>query len=326
MRAILCREFGPPSSLVLAEVPDPVPGRGEVVVDVAAASVNYPDTLTIRDMYQFKSALPFSPGGEFAGTVSAVGQGVDNVSVGDRVIAIQVAGGFAEKALVDQPQALIPIPDDMDFAAAASWVMAYATSYYALKDRASAKEGETLLVLGASGGVGLAAVDLGRAMGMRVIAAASTEEKLAICREYGAAETVNYADEDLRDRVKQITSGQGVDMVIDPVGGAYSEAALRSTAWQGRFMVVGFAAGEIPRIPLNLMLLKGCDVRGVFWGSHTFREPERHRQNLRELIEMYRGGVIRPYISGRYALEDAPKAIADLLERRASGKVIVEIR
>lgn len=195
--------------------------------------MDYPDTPTIRDLYQFKPPLPFSPGGEFAGTVSAIGQGVDNVSVGDRVIAIQVAGGFAEKAIVDQPQALIPIPDEMDFADAASWVMAYATSYYALKDRAAAAPGETLLVLGAAGGVGLAAVDLGRAMGLRVIAAASTDEKLEVCREYGAADTVNYTDGDLRDEVKQITGGRGVDVVIDPVGGLYSESALRGMAWQG---------------------------------------------------------------------------------------------
>jgi NADPH2:quinone reductase len=325
MRAILCKEFGPPSLLTLEEVADPVPGRGEVVVDVAAASVNYPDTLTIRDMYQFKPPLPFSPGGEFAGTVSALGDGVESVAVGDRVIAIQVAGGFAEKALVDQPETLIPIPDDMDFTSAASWVMAYATSYYALKDRAAAKEGETLLVLGAAGGVGLAAVDLGEAMGMRVIAAASSDDKLAVCREYGAAATINYADESVRDRVKDLTVGQGADVVIDPVGGSYSEAALRSLAWQGRLMVIGFAAGDIPAIPLNLTLLKGCDVRGVFWGAHTFREPDLHRQNLMELFEMYHGGVIRPHISARYPLAQAPQAIADLLERRATGKVVVEV-
>ncbi len=325
MRAILCKEFGPPSSLVLEDVPDPVPGRGEVVLDVAAASVNYPDTLTIRDMYQFKPELPFSPGGEFAGTVAAVGAGVDNVSVGDRVLAIQVAGGFAEKAIVDNAPSLIPIPADMDLADAASWVMAYATSYYALKDRADAKEGETLLVLGAAGGVGLAAVDLGRAMGLRVIAAASTEDKLAVCRGYGAVDTVNYTDEDLRERVKTLTDGSGADIVIDPVGGVYTEAAVRATAWLGRLLVIGFAAGEIPSLPLNLALLKSCDVRGVFWGAHTMREPGLHRQNLLDLFEMHIGGVIRPHISARYPLEDAPLAIADLLERRATGKVVVEV-
>lgn len=325
MRAILCKEYGPPSALVLEEVPDPIPGRGEVVLDVAAASVNYPDTLTIRDMYQFKPPLPFSPGGEFAGTVAAIGEGVETVALGDRVVAVQVAGGFAEKALVDQPQALIPIPVDMDFSEAAAWVMAYGTSYHALKDRARAREGETLLVLGAAGGVGLAAVDLGRALGLRVIAAASSEDKLKVCRSYGATETINYTQEDLKERVKQLTGGVGADIVVDPVGGPHSEAALRATAWQGRLLVIGFAAGEIPSIALNLTLLKGCDIRGVFWGSFTYREPELHRRNLRDLIEMHHGGVIRPHISACYRLEEAPQAIADLLERRVTGKVIVEI-
>lgn len=326
MRAILCREYGPPESLVLEEIPDPVPGPGEVVVDVVAASVNYPDTLTIRDMYQFKPPLPFSPGGEFAGKVAAIGEGVDNVAVGDRVVAIQIVGGFAEKAIVDQPRALIPIPDDMDFTAAAAWVMAYGTAYYALKDRARAREGETLLVLGAAGGVGLAAVDLGRALGLRVIAAASSHEKLELCRSYGAAATLNYTSGDLKDQVRRLTEGSGADIVLDPVGGPYSEAALRATAWLGRLLVVGFAAGDIPRIPLNLTLLKGCDIRGVFWGAFAQRDPVGHSRNLRELLEMHHGGVIRPHISARYPLADAPQAIADLLERRATGKVVVEIR
>lgn len=325
MRAVLCKEFGPPSSLVIEEVPDPVPGPDEVVVDVAAASVNYPDTLTIRDMYQFKPPMPFSPGGEFAGTVSAVGTGVDNVAVGDRVIAVQVAGGFAEKALVSQPKALLPIPPGMEFVAAASWVLAYGTSYYALKDRAEAKEGETILVLGAAGGVGLAAVDLGRGLGLRVIAAASTEEKLVVCRQYGAAATINYTTEDLKERVKELTRGAGADIVVDPVGGDYTEAALRATAWKGRLLVVGFTAGDIPRIPLNLTLLKGCDIRGVFWGSFTQRNPELSSRNLVDLVAMQQDGRIRPYISARYPLEQAPQAIADLLERRATGKVIVEV-
>lgn len=325
MRAILCKEFGPPSSLVLEEVPDPVPGSGEVVLDVVAASVNYPDTLTIRNMYQFKPELPFSPGGEFAGTVAAVGPGVDNVSVGDRVLAIQVAGGFAEKAVVSNAHGLIPIPPEMDLVDAASWVMAYATSYYALKERAGATEGETLLVLGAAGGVGLAAVDLGRAMGLRVIAAASTDDKLALCREFGATETINYTSEDLRERVKAVTGGDGADIVVDPVGGVHTESAVRATAWLGRLLVIGFAAGDIPSLPLNLALLKSCDIRGVFWGAHTMREPALHRQNLLDLFEMRIGGVIRPHISARYPLEDAAQAIADLLERRATGKVVVEI-
>lgn len=293
------------------------------MVDVAAASVNYPDTLTIRNLYQFKPPLPFSPGGEFAGTVAALGDGVAGVTLGDRVVAIQVAGGFAEKALVDNPQTMVRIPDDMDFVEAAAWVMAYGTAYYALKDRAEAVEGETVLVLGAAGGVGLATVDLGRALGLRVIAAASTDDKLEVCRAFGAAETINYSNEDLKDRVKQLTGGQGADIVVDPVGGPYSEQALRATGWKGRLLVIGFAAGDIPQVPLNLTLLKGCDIRGVFWGSFTFREPERHRQNLLDLIEMHHGGVITPHISARYPLAEAPRAIADLLERRATGKVVV---
>jgi NADPH2:quinone reductase len=325
MRAVLCKEFGPPSSLVIEEIPDPVPGPGEVVVDVAAASVNYPDTLTIRDLYQFKPALPFAPGGEFAGTVSAVGATVDDVAVGDRVIAVQVAGGFAEKALVSQPKALLPIPPGMDFVSAASWVLAYGTSYYALKDRAEAKPGETVLVLGAAGGVGLAAVDLAGELDLRVIAAASSEEKLAVCREYGAAATINYTTEDLKDRVKALTGGAGVDIVVDPVGGDYTEAALRATAWKGRLLVIGFTAGAIPRIPLNLALLKGCDIRGVFWGSFTQRNPTLSSRNLLELVAMHQQGRIRPHISARYPLAQAPQAIADLLERRATGKVVVEV-
>jgi NADPH2:quinone reductase len=306
-------------------VPDPIPAEGEVVVDVAAASVNFSDTLTIRDMYQVKPPLPFSPGAEFAGTVSAVGTAVDNVAVGDRVIAVQAAGGFAEKAVIAQPEGLIAIPDDVDFAAAAAWVVAYATSYHALKDRAEASEGETLLVLGAAGGVGLASVDVGRAMGLRVIAAASTEEKLDVCRRYGATETINYTSEDLKDRVKSITGGAGVDIVVDPVGGSYTEAALRATAWGGRLLVLGFATGDIPRVPLNLTLLMGRDIRGVYWGSFTVRDPALHRQNLRDLVEMHHGGVINPHISARYPLQEAPRAIADLLERRATGKVVVEV-
>jgi NADPH2:quinone reductase len=292
---------------------------------VAAASVNFSDTLTIRDMYQVKPPLPFSPGAEFAGTVSAVGTAVDNVVVGDRVIAVQAAGGFAEKAVVIHPEGLIAIPDDVDFAAAAAWVVAYATSYYALKDRGEATEGETLLVLGAAGGVGLASVDIGRAMGLRVIAAASSDEKLDVCRRYGAAETINYTSENLKERVKSLTGGAGVDIVVDPVGGSYTEAALRATAWEGRLLVLGFATGDIPRVPLNLTLLMGRDIRGVDWGSFTVRDPALHRSNLRELVEMHHGGVINPHISARYPLQDAPRAIADLLERRATGKVVVEV-
>ncbi len=276
MRAVICKEYGPPESLVIEDLESLTPGPGQVVVGVKACGVNFPDTLIIEGKYQFKPPLPFSPGGEVAGTVQAIGEGVEGVTIGDRVIAFTGWGGFAEEVLVEA-KALIPIPEPMDFATASAFVMVYGTSHYALKDRARLQPGETLLVLGAAGGVGLAAVELGKAMGAHVIAAASSDEKLAVCREHGADQCINYSSEDLKERIKTLTAGKGADVIYDPVGGPYSEAALRGIAWEGRYLVIGFAAGDIPRIPLNLTLLKGCSIVGVFWGTFTSRNPQRNQ-------------------------------------------------
>ena len=324
MRAVLCHEYGPPESLKVEDVDDPAAGDGQVVVDVKACAVNFPDVLIIQNLYQFKPPLPFSPGAEVAGVVSSVGPGVEGVSVGDRVFASTGWGGLAEKIAVDA-RSLIPIPDGIDFAPASSFLYAYGTSHYALKDRARLEPGETLVVLGAAGGVGLAAVDLGAVMGATVIAAASSDDKLELCREYGARMTINYATEDLKSRIRDLTGGTGADVVYDPVGGPYSEPALRSTAWEGRFLVVGFAAGEIPAIPLNLALLKGCDIVGVFWGAFVGREPDRHRRNVEELIGWWREGKLRPHVSSTYPLERAAEAIRELADRKAKGKVVVTV-
>jgi NADPH2:quinone reductase len=324
MRAVLCKAFGPPESLVLEEVDDPTPGDGQVVVDVEACAVNFPDVLIIQDKYQFKPPLPFSPGAEVAGRVSAVGTGVTTLAVGDHVFASTGWGGLAEKIAV--PAAgCVPMPDGMDSEHASAFLYAYGTSHHALKDRADLQPGETLLVLGAAGGVGLAAVELGALTGATVIAAASTKEKLSLCQEYGAAMTVNYDEEDLKTRVRELTGGRGADVVYDPVGGSYSEPALRSTAWEGRFLVVGFAAGEIPKIPLNLALLKGCQIVGVFWGAFVGREPERHRRNVEELMGLWRDGKLRPHVSATYPLEQAGAAIRALADRKALGKIVVTI-
>jgi NADPH:quinone reductase len=292
------------------------------VVDVAGCGVNFPDVLIIQDKYQFKPDLPFSPGGELAGTVSAVGEGVDGLAVGDRVLAMLGWGGMAERVAVPAAAA-VKVPDGVDLVQAAGFLMAHGTSHHALVDRAQLREGETLLVLGAAGGVGLAAVEIGALLGARVIAAASTEDKLELCRSRGAAETINYSTEDLRGRLKELTGGRGVDVCYDPVGGELSEPALRSMAWEGRFLVVGFAAGDIPRIPLNLPLLKGCSVVGVFWGAFTGKEPERHQRNVAELLGWLAEGELEPHVSATYPLEQAAQAISDLAERRATGKVVV---
>ena len=325
VKALLCKTFGPPESLVVEEVEDPRPGPGQVVIDVHACAVNFPDLLIIQDKYQFKPQLPFSPGGEVAGVIGAVGEGVGGVAVGDRVLAPTGWGGLAEKVVIDAA-GVIPVPEGIDLVHASAFLYAYGTSHHALKDRAGLRAGETLLVLGAAGGVGLSAVELGTAMGAVVIAAASSEDKLELCRSYGAAMTVNYATEDLRTTVKELTGGAGVDVVYDPVGGPYSEAALRSMAWGGRFLVIGFASGDIPRIPLNLPLLKGCSVVGVFWGAFASKEPERHRQSLRELVGWWEQGRLRPHVSSTYPLDRAAEAIRELADRKAKGKVVVTVR
>src|SRR5215472_8659277 len=315
VKAVLCKAYGPPESLVIEDIEPLKPGRGQAVIDVRACGVNFPDTLIIQGKYQFKPATPFSPGNEVAGVVKEVGEGVENVEVGDRVIAFTGWGGFAEEVVADAAR-LIPMPGGMDFTTAAAFVMVYGTSHYALKDRAQLKPGETLLVLGAAGGVGLATVELGKVMSAHVIAAASTNEKLEVCKQHGADQVINYTTEDLKERVKQLTPGKGVDVVFDPVGGDYSEAALRGMAWGGRFLVIGFTTGEIPRIPLNLTLLKGCSIVGVFWGSFTTRDPERNQEHLRELLNWFVTGKIKPLISATYPLERAADALNDMMNRK----------
>lgn len=321
MKAILCKELGLPSKLVLEEIDAPTPSEKEVLVEVKACSVNFPDTLIIQGLYQFKPALPFSPGSDISGIVRAVGSKVKHVKVGDEVFGLIPHGGYAEQALVPA-NSCFPKHPVMSHELAASFVMAYGTSYHALKDRAKLQEGETLLVLGASGGVGLAAVELGKLMGAKVIAAASTDEKLALCKEKGADETINYLEEDLKSRVKELTGGKGVDVVYDPVGGNFSEAALRATAWEGRFLVVGFPAG-IAKIPLNLPLLKGCQIVGVFWGSFAMRDPKKNMQNSMELIQFLSKGKLNPHIDKTYTLAEAPQALQDMMDRKVKGKIVI---
>ncbi len=322
MKAVLCKAYGPPTSLVLEEVASPTPGKGQVIVSIKACGVNFPDTLIIEGKYQFKPAMPFSPGGEVAGVVKELGEGVKQIKVGQRVIAFTGWGGFAEEVAVDAAR-LIPMPDEMDFATASAFVMTYGTALHALADRAVLQEGETLLVLGAAGGVGLAAVELGKLMGAHVIAAASNDEKLAVCRTHGADETINYSHEDLRERIKVLTNGRGVDVIFDPVGDKYSEPALRSIAWKGRLLVVGFAGGEIPRIPLNLTLLKGCSIVGVFWGAFTEREAAHNQENLHTLLTWFQQGKLKPHISATYPLSQAAHALYDMLNRIVRGKVVL---
>jgi NADPH2:quinone reductase len=322
MKAVLCKELGLPEKLVLENVPSPVAGKGQVVLSVKACGVNFPDTLIIQGKYQFKPELPFSPGGEVAGVVKEVGAGVTSLKPGDRVIAFNTWGGFAEEMVVEADRT-IAMPDSMDFVPASGFVLTYGTSYHALKDRAQLKSGETLLVLGASGGVGIAAIQLGKMMGARVIAAASTEQKLQVCKDNGADELINYGQQDLRARVKELTGGKGVDVVYDPVGGPYSEPALRDMAWNGRFLVVGFAAGEIPKVPLNLALLKGCAIVGVFWGAFTRNEPEANRRNNEELMQFFAEGKVKPHIHATYPLEQAAEALNDVMYKRVSGKVVL---
>ncbi|MEQ1439744.1 NADPH:quinone oxidoreductase family protein [Fontimonas sp. SYSU GA230001] len=322
MKALLCKTFGPPETLVVENVPDLVPNENQALVRVHAAGVNFPDTLIIQNKYQFKPELPFSPGGECSGVVAAVGAKVKNVKPGDKVICFTGWGAFAEAVLADA-RALIPMPAELDFVTAASFVMTYATSYHALKDRAALKAGETLLVLGASGGVGLAAIEIGKALGAKVIAAASSAEKLAVCKDHGADETLDYTTEDLKARLKEITGGKGVDVVYDPVGGDYSEAAFRSIAWRGRHLVIGFANGEIPKLPLNLPLLKGASLVGVFWGDYARREPMNNLMDLRALLGWLKEGRLKPHIAGTFPLERGGEAIRQLMDRKVSGKLVV---
>ncbi len=333
MKAVLCKEHGLPDTLVIEDIASPEPGEGQVLLEIHAAAVNFPDVLIIQNLYQFKPDLPFSPGGEVSGRVAKVGAGVKTVKVGDRVIGSCGWGGYAEEIVLDEAK-LLPIPDSMDFVTASAFLMTYGTSHHALKDRAEIKPGETLLVLGAAGGVGLAAVELGKAMGARVIAAASTEEKVATAKAHGADDGFVYPTGDLdraqqkemSAKIKELTGGKGADVIYDPVGGDYAEPALRAIAWKGRYLVVGFAAGEIPKIPLNLTLLKGCQIVGVFWGAFTSIERAAHEENLGELMAMFAAGTIKPHVSKTYALEDAASALKDMAARRVQGKVVLNVR
>jgi NADPH:quinone reductase len=322
MKALVCVEHGPPEKLVVQDLPLPEPGRGEVRIAMKAAGVNFPDALIIQNLYQFKPPLPFSPGGEAAGIVDAVGEGVTRFKVGDKVIAMIGNGAFREYFLADEAR-VIPMAGDMPFDVAAGFTMTYGTSHHALKQRARLQPGETLLVLGAAGGVGLTAVELGKLMGAKVIAAASSDEKLALCREYGADEVINYSTEDLKDRVKALTGGKGVDVIYDPVGDKYAEPAFRSIGWNGRYLVIGFAAGEIPKLPLNLPLIKGASIVGVFWGAFTGHEPEAACGKHGRTAQMVRRRQAEAACLGPLPLERGAEAIRMLMDRKAKGKVIL---
>jgi NADPH2:quinone reductase len=324
MKALLCTRLGTPDDLELAELPDPVPGPEEAVIRVHAAALNFFDTLIIAGKYQIKPSLPFSPGAELAGTIEQLGPGVDTFAVGDRVMAYCRFGAAREKVALPAGQ-IIRIAGGLDFDRAAGLCVTYGTSFYALKDRADLKPGETLAVLGASGGVGIAAVEIGKLMGARVIACASSAEKLAFARKHGADETIDYSREDLKLRLRELTEGRGVNVIYDPVGGAYSEPALRSMAWEGRFLVIGFAAGEIPKMPLNLVLLRSCDVRGVAWGTWTDRDLAGHRKNTEQIIAWEAQGKLSTHVHAVYPLSDAPAALKAIAARKVMGKVILQM-
>jgi NADPH2:quinone reductase len=322
MRAVRSHEPSGPSGVRVDEIDAPKPGAGEVAIDVKAAGLNFPDVLLSYGKYQFKPAPPFILGGEAAGVVSAVGEGVKSLRVGDRVATWLIHGAFAETICVPE-LSTVKLPDSVGFEVGAATLLTYATTYHALIDRAALQSGETLLVLGAAGGVGTAAVELGKLLGARVIAAASTDEKVAFCKEHGADEGITYGREDLKDRTKTLTNGAGVNVVYDPVGGALSEAALRSIAWEGRFLVVGFAAGEIPKIPLNLVLLKGCQIVGVFWGSFAMRDPARNRANGVEIFDWVAEGKLRPHVDRVLPFAKAGEALERMEKRQVMGKVVL---
>ena len=328
MKAVLSKQPGGPDTLVIEEIDSPVAGKGKVILDVKAIGVNFPDVLIIQDMYQFKPERPFSPGGEVSGVIKSVGEGVTTLKPGDRVIGSCGWGGMREELELDAARC-IPIPDEMPFDEAAAFMMTYGTSHYALKDRADPKPGESLLVLGAAGGVGLAAVELGKAMGLMVIAACSTQEKVDLCLSKGADLGLVYPtgaldrgqQKALSDQIKELGGG-GVDIIYDAVGGDYAEPAVRAMNWEGRYLVIGFPAG-IPKIPLNLTLLKSCDIRGVFWGAFVAQFPKRNAENIADLFRLYKDGSIKPHVSNTYPLAKATEAIKELQERRATGKVVV---
>ena len=325
MKALMCNQHGLPDTLVYEEVADPQPQAGEVIIDMQAAGVNFPDVLIIQNKYQFKPDLPFSPGAELAGVVSAIGDGVTNCKVGDRVIGSSGHGAFAEKVRVPAKK-VIPVPDDIPFDTAAAFTLTYGTSYHALADRAALKSGETLLVLGAAGGVGLAAIEIGKALGATVIAGASTDDKLAICKEHGADKLFNYGGLDgkaMRAALKDVASDNPPDVIYDPVGADMAEPMFRSIAWRGRYLVVGFAGGSIPAVPWNLALLKGASIVGVFWGDYTTREQASFANDLQTMFGMISKGQLRPHISASYKLENGAQALNDMMNRKVTGKVII---
>lgn len=325
MKALLCESYGPIDSLILKDVETPAIEPHQVLLDVHAAGVNFPDTLIVQGKYQIKPDFPFSPGGEAAGVVAAVGADVKHLKVGDRVIALTGWGSFAEQVVADASSAL-PLPDSMDFQTGAAFSMTYGTSMHALVQRGQLQAGETLLVLGASGGVGLAAVEIGKALGARVIAAASSAEKLQVAKDAGADELINYSTEDLRERLTDIVGKKGVDVIYDPVGGDLFEPAFRSLAWNGRMLVIGFASGTIPSLPANLPLLKGAALVGVFWGTFARREPQANVENFQQLFAWHKEGIVKPLVSQVFPLADATKALHILTERKAVGKLVIGVR
>ena len=324
MKAIVCSKFGLPNTLKFIEIKSPSPKEGEILISVKACSVNFPDTLIIQGKYQFRPEFPFSPGSDVAGVVEKVGENVSHFKIGDEVVGFIPFGGFAEKAIV-KAKDCFPKPKGMSMVNASAFLLAYGTSYHALKDRAKLKTGETILILGASGGVGLTALELSKLMGAKVIAAASSEEKLKLCKDFGADEVINYSKESLKDRVKELTNGKGVDVIYDPVGGHFSELALRAIAWKGRHLVVGFANGKIPKIPINLTLLKGASIVGVFWGAFAQKEPKKSLENIQQLLTWFVNGNVKPHIDKTYSLQDAIKALEDMMNRKVKGKIVIDM-
>ncbi len=321
MRALICKEFGSTDSLVIETVDDPVPGPGEVRIDIHAAGINFPDILVIAGQYQLKTPPPFIPGNEAAGIVSGIGDGITRFSVGDKVVVMLRGGAFAEKCVVNE-NLVFPLPSQMTFEQGAGFSVTYCTSYHALKQSANLQPGETLLVLGAAGGVGTTAIEIGKAMGARVIAAASSDEKLAFAKSTGADETINYTDCSLNDAIKELTDGAGVDVVYDPVGGEMAQMALRATAWHGRYLVIGFASGEIPKFPANLALLKEASIVGVWWGTWSAKNPQGQAQNLQEMAAMIADGRLKPKITETYRLEEFKKAFRSISDRKVKGKIV----
>lgn len=324
MKAIVCNRFGKPDTLNYQEIEVPNPKEGQILITVKACSVNFPDTLIIQGKYQFRPEFPFSPGSDVAGIVEKIGKNVSHFNVGDEIVGFIPFGGFAEKAIVNAKDCF-PKPKGMSMVNASAFLLAYGTSYHALKNRANLQKGETVLILGASGGVGLTALELAKLMGAKVIAAASSKEKLELCKKFGADEVINYTDESLKERVKEITNGKGVDVIYDPVGGHYSELALRAIAWKGRHLVIGFANGDIPKIPINLTLLKGASIVGVFWGAFAQKEPKESLANIQQLLTWFVKGDLKPHIDKTYSLKNAPIALDAMMNRKTKGKIVIDM-